>query len=49
MLSLLISLPVSDPILLSLSATLSVYLAQSAKHSDACAATRPDATADTTS
>ena len=49
MLSLLISLPVSDPILLSLSATLSVYLAQSSKHSGACTATRPDAPGDTTS
>ncbi len=31
MLNLLMSLPVSDPILLSLSATLSVYLSQSHK------------------
>jgi len=33
MVALLISLPISEPILLSLSATLSVYLAESIKHS----------------
>lgn len=33
MVALLCSLPISEPILMSLSATLTVYLAEKAKHS----------------